>query len=153
VLELYAHRLNAASVQVNRSFGEGTVVRAPEGEMRQVFTNLLSNAFDALPREQGRLDVRTERIDDHVVFTFADNGRGIAQDHMERIFEPFFTTKRDVGNGLGLWVTKTLVEKNLGQIELQSRTGEADHGTTFRLKFPAVTTAPSDATNSVSASD
>jgi signal transduction histidine kinase len=139
VLELYAHKFSGSAIELKRSYAEGALVRAPEGELRQIITNLLSNAIDALPEEQPRIEITIERADRHVVLTFADNGRGIAEAHLERIFEPFFTTKRDVGNGLGLWVTKALVEKNGGVIEVTTSTAEADHGTTFRLTFPVST--------------
>jgi signal transduction histidine kinase len=135
ILELYAHRLASANVEVNRSYAQGAFVRVPEGEIRQVLTNLLSNALDALPPGSGRIDISVQD-GEHVVFTFADNGSGISQEHMPRIFEPFFTTKRDVGNGLGLWVSKTLVEKNEGRIEMTTHTDAEHHGTSFKLVFP-----------------
>jgi two-component system, NtrC family, sensor kinase len=66
----------------------------------------------------------------------ADTGCGISPDHLPRIFEPFFTSKIGVGTGLGLWVSKQLVERNEGSIRVRSRVGQ---GTVFHLKFPQET--------------
>jgi signal transduction histidine kinase len=136
VLELYAHKLASAGVQVNRSYTDGALVRAAEGEIRQVLTNLLSNSIDALSPVGPRIDVGMRSSDQDVVLTFSDNGTGISKEHVSRIFEPFFTTKREVGNGLGLWVTKALVEKNGGTVELETSTDDEKHGTSFTLRFP-----------------
>ncbi len=67
-----------------------------------------------------------------------DEGHGIASQDMENILAPFFTTKKKVGTGLGLWVSKDLVTKNGGTVQVTSSTRSEDHGTTFRLSFPAV---------------
>jgi signal transduction histidine kinase len=142
VLELYARKLASNGVTVNRSYAENAVILAPEGEMRQIATNLLSNAMDALPGKGGQIAATVERMNDSVVFTFSDDGTGIRDSDVERVFEPFFTTKKDVGNGLGLWVTKTLIEKNGGRIEMKTRTDAEHHGTTFRISFPAASTKP-----------
>jgi signal transduction histidine kinase len=68
-----------------------------------------------------------------VTLTVADTGQGIPKQNLQRLFEPFFTTKKDVGTGLGLWVTRELVEKNAGSIRVRSREGE---GTVFRVTLP-----------------
>jgi signal transduction histidine kinase len=65
----------------------------------------------------------------------ADSGDGIAQELKKHLFQPFFTTKTDVGTGLGLWITKGIVEKHGGSIRFKSRTGE-NHGTAFSIFLP-----------------
>jgi len=68
-----------------------------------------------------------------VVLAVADTGSGISPENLKNIFEPFFTSKVGVGTGLGLWVSKELVERNTGNIHVRSRPGQ---GTVFRLSFP-----------------
>jgi signal transduction histidine kinase len=71
-----------------------------------------------------------------VRITFADRGTGIEKHQLTHIFEPFFTTKRDVGTGLGLWVTKELVEKHGGTISVRSSTDQRYQGTVFAIILP-----------------
>jgi signal transduction histidine kinase len=66
----------------------------------------------------------------------ADNGSGIPAEVRGKIFEAFFTTKRDVGTGLGLWVTRNLVEKHGGTLRMRTSTDPAHHGTAFFIFFP-----------------
>ena len=107
-----------------------------DGELRQVFINLISNALDATPAG-GRLRVRTRLSRSWrgaeargVRILIGDTGSGMSAETMRRIFEPFFTTKADVGNGLGLWVARELIEKHGGSIDVWSSTlsGRIGHG-------------------------
>jgi signal transduction histidine kinase len=67
----------------------------------------------------------------------ADTGTGVLPEHRARVFEPFFTTKGEKGTGLGLWVTRDIVEKHGGRLELRTRSG-AIHGTCFRVLLPVL---------------
>jgi signal transduction histidine kinase len=69
--------------------------------------------------------------------TIADSGPGIEPAHRARIFEPFFTTKKEVGTGLGLWVSKGIVERHGGKIRLRSRVRPGRSGTVFSVFLPA----------------
>ena len=86
--------------------------------------------------------IRVHREGDPAVLLLEDNGIGIPAAQLPRIFEAFYSTKDDVGTGIGLWVTKELVEKNGGRISVQS--GDLAHGmkTRFRVEFPAAVPAP-----------
>ena len=68
--------------------------------------------------------------------TILDTGSGISAQHMSSLFQPFFTTKTDVGTGLGLWITRNMVEKHGGVIHVKSRTGTPSHGTAFSIFLP-----------------
>jgi signal transduction histidine kinase len=68
--------------------------------------------------------------------TILDTGSGIAPQHRKNVFQPFFTTKTDVGTGLGLWITRGIVEKHGGRIQVRSRTGPDEHGTAFSIFLP-----------------
>jgi signal transduction histidine kinase len=110
------------------------------GELRQVISNLMLNSLDALG-EGGSITLRasTSRspLDgrSRIRITIADNGQGISATTLPRIFEPFFTTKGSIGNGLGLWICRQILEKHGGSIWVRSRTSEP-HGTTFSLVLP-----------------
>jgi len=104
------------------------------GKLQQVFMNLIMNARDAMPRG-GELTLASEAENSHVRVDVADNGVGIAPDHLKKIFDPFFTTKSTSrGTGLGLAVTYGIIREHSGEIRVESTLGR---GTTFRLELPA----------------
>ncbi len=109
-----------------------TIMLVPD-RMNQVFLNLVLNALDAMP-DGGRLRVSTGCTDDpaRVRVTFADTGQGIAPDALPHIFDPFYTTKSE-GLGLGLYITRNIVEEHGGRIEVESR---LEAGTTFTVWLP-----------------
>jgi PAS domain S-box-containing protein len=134
VLSLYQRKLDARQIRVTRSM-ERVTVEGVAGELRQVVANLLSNALDAMePYGVLAMEVRTHR--DEVRLSISDTGHGIATPLLDRIFEPFFTTKKDVGTGLGLWVSKGIVEKHHGRLEVISSQKDEDHGTAFVMTLP-----------------
>ena len=138
VLDIYGPRLRDKEITVLRSYRSKTGIRAVDGEMRQVASNILANSFDALS-QGGKLHMRlfgpqairgARRM---VRMTIADDGAGIAAENLKRIFEPFFTTKQSIGTGLGLWVTSELVKKHGGRMRLRSRLGK---GTVVTIWLP-----------------
>jgi signal transduction histidine kinase len=108
------------------------VVGSPN-ELREVLTNLLFNAVDAMP-DGGNLSVRTWREGSSVLFSVRDTGTGISEAVRRRLFEPFFTTKGERGNGLGLSVSFGIVRRHGGDITVQSQPGQ---GATFTVRLPA----------------
>jgi signal transduction histidine kinase len=137
VLSLLGRRASVRQIELERDMDTPGTLVAPQGEVRQIVANLLTNAIDAT--EGGRVVIRVRttqgpRTNLNVVsLTVADTGQGIPQQNLQRLFEPFFTTKKDIGTGLGLWVTRQLVEKNGGSIRVRSKEGE---GTVFRVTLP-----------------
>jgi len=137
-LTLYGPKLKNKSVSVERRFRSTMFAHGIEGELRQIISNLVANSIDAV-NEKGVLYVRTSgpttigsrRM---VRLTIADTAAGISPENLKRIFEPFFTTKESIGTGLGLWVTKQLVDKDHGCIRVRSRVGR---GTVFSIWLPA----------------
>jgi len=142
VLEVYRARLEQKNIAVNRAFADDGHLLASRGELQQVLANLIANAIDALPSTEGRLDIAVGTASDTLTIKVTDNGHGIAEQDLGRVFEPFFSTKKEVGTGLGLWVSRDLVRKNGGTIEVMSSTREQDHGTIFRISFPVAATQP-----------
>jgi len=141
VLAIYATKLAHRRITVQTELDSACEISAFPGELRQVFSNLIANAADAMP-EGGRLQVRLRLATDHRLgttgarVTIADNGSGIAPATLQHIYEPFFTTKEEVGTGLGLWVTKGIVDKHEGLLRVRSSTGRERHGTVFTLFLP-----------------
>jgi CheY-like chemotaxis protein len=113
--------------------GEAVPVAGHPEELREVFTNLVSNALDAMPTG-GSFRVRARTHDDTVVISVEDTGCGMSEDTRRRIFEPFFTTKGPRGNGLGLAVTWGIIQRHQGTIDVASAIGE---GTRFTISLPA----------------
>jgi signal transduction histidine kinase len=145
VLEVYRARLEQKNITVSCSFAQDGHLLASRGELQQVLANLIANAVDALPSQGGHLDVTVGTVGNALTIEVTDDGHGIAEADLARVFEPFFSTKKEVGTGLGLWVSLDLVRKNGGAIEVMSSTRDQDHGTTFRISFPAAASQPAHA--------
>jgi PAS domain S-box-containing protein len=136
VSAMYRPRLQAAKIELEKHYEiEGEVTIYPS-ELRQVFTNLITNAIDAIG-QKGRLSLTIERAaEDQIAVRVRDTGSGISQENLKLIFEPFFSTKGEQGTGIGLWVIKGIVEKLRGSIQVETTTvGET--GTTFSIFLPA----------------
>jgi PAS domain S-box-containing protein len=141
VLALYTGRLLVRSISAELRVTPAPRICCLEGEIRQVINNLVRNAADAM-NEGGRLLVRLhpERArngDPGARFTVADTGEGISHRILEHLFEPFQTTKELTGTGLGLWVSKGIVDKHGGLIRVRSWRGDRRHGTVFSVWLPA----------------
>jgi len=140
VIELYAAGAQNKGVRVETQLETEAPIRAFPGEMRQVFSNLIVNAVDAVQRG-GLVKIRVKHGRDWkrnalgIRVLVADNGPGIPDTIRGHIFEPFFTTKGDRGTGIGLWVSEGVVHKQGGSIRLKSST-KATHGTTFSVFLP-----------------
>ena len=136
VLSLFSPKLESAGIGVEKRYAEIEPISGVSGEIRQIVTNLLSNSVDALVG-RGKIYLRiapfTKAGSRFVRLTIADTGAGIPSERLSRVFEPFFTTKETVGTGLGLWVTKELVQKHEGAIRVRSRPGR---GTVFCVILP-----------------
>ena len=106
-------------------------------QMRRVVYNLVVNAMQATPRNEGKVTLRASTSDDAATITVVDNGFGIPAEQLSMIFEPYFTTKKD-GTGLGLAIVKRVVEEHSGSISVESEVGI---GTKFALRLPLKTVA------------
>lgn len=138
VLRLYSSRLKNKNIAVERAFGDCPPIYGVAGELKQVIANLIANAADAVSHG-GAIKVRLECVEDGAAsmahIEIEDDGPGIASENIDRIFEPFFTTKEDVGTGLGLWITKEIVDRHGGSIFVQTRQS-ASSGASFAILLP-----------------
>ena len=140
VIDLLQAKIISTQVTVQKECDDLLEITASFGELRQVISNLMLNSLDALG-EGGRVTLRASISQDplngsaRIRITLADSGQGIDATVLPRIFEPFFTTKGSIGNGLGLWVCKQIIEKHSGTIKVRSRIS-AGHGSTFSMVLP-----------------
>lgn len=102
------------------------------GQFQQVFYNLIRNASQAIPGDEGRITIRTRANDFEHTISIEDNGTGISPEHMGAIFEPYRTTKSS-GSGLGLLIVRRIVREHGGEIAIES---EEDHGTRVLIHLP-----------------
>ncbi|HET9742502.1 MAG TPA: PAS domain S-box protein [Terriglobales bacterium] len=141
LLLLYSSKLLRRKITVKKDYRNHAVIKGFAGEIRQVFANIIGNSIDAM-QQGGALTVRSSRTRNWrgegwgVRLSIADTGTGISSEHLKKIFEPFYTTKKEVGTGLGLWVTKTIVERHGGRIKVCSRTEEGHSGSVFSVFLP-----------------
>jgi two-component system, NtrC family, sensor kinase len=133
-LELYKSRFANKRIDIQLKLDEDVHIHGVKGEIRQVISNLLINAVEAM-ESQGRIDIHVYAQGEEAVLSISDTGPGIQEELVQKIFEPFFTTKQGTGTGLGLWITRTIIEKHGGRIEVSTRRGERDHGTSFEIRF------------------
>ncbi len=135
-LESFHRQVEQAHVHIERHYNTEAMIEVTPGEIRQVFTNLISNAIDAMPHG-GSLDLEVFSDGQDVKLIFSDSGTGIAPEKLDEIFEPFVTTKGEKGLGIGLWISRNIVEKLGGSIHVRSSTSGAEHGTHFTICLPA----------------
>lgn len=141
VLALYEGRTRAFNIEVVKDYGKISAILAYDGEIRQVLANFIGNAIDAMQTTGGRLVLRTNQTCHWksgrvgVVITVSDTGIGMDHTTLSHIYEPFFSTKGTTGTGLGLWVSREIMEKHQGVVRVRSCQGKRS-GTTFRIFLP-----------------
>jgi PAS domain S-box-containing protein len=136
VLALFKGEIEASNVNLETELEQGCETTGVKTQIQQVMVNLLSNAVHAL-RDRAvsdrNLEVKLDRVGDgQAEISVRDNGMGISPDRLPRIFEPFFSTKTD-GLGMGLAITRSIVESHGGEIAVQT---QVTGGTTFRVLLP-----------------
>jgi signal transduction histidine kinase len=139
ILLLMERRLSDLGVAVSTDMPKPVSVAAFPAELRQVFTNLITNAAEAAdpggevkiritPQTAG-VDAAGQKLQAGATVTITDNGAGVPEDVRPHLFQPFFTTKGERGTGLGLWVSRGIINKHGGTISLNSDTSQDAHGT------------------------
>jgi len=143
VLQLYMRKLQQNRITIEKHTQEDLGILGFPGELRQLFSNLILNAMEAMKDGGGRLRIRVVRTHEWsgerregVRVTVADTGSGISDLSLPHIFEPFFTTKKETGTGLGLWLAYGIVQKHSGWMRVASRTAPGSSGTVFMVFLP-----------------
>ena len=153
VLRLYSARLISRKIVLKVKLEPTVDAMLFESDLRQVLNNLIRNAYDAMP-EGGILHLRLRKGcspatgEDGVRLTVADTGTGFLPKMREHLYEPFHTSKEVTGTGLGLWISKGIMDKHAGSIRMRSRFEDGStlsHGTVFSLWLPLVQGKPQEA--------
>lgn len=151
VLTLQESAMRSSGIQVKKDYCPGCVVKGFPAELRQVFLNLIGNAVQAMP-EGGTLSVNVREATDWTrrplrgtAVSILDTGAGIKPEDAEKIFQPFFSTKSTKGTGLGLWISKGIVQKYDGRISFRSHRRGESSATCFRVFFPKTSAASASA--------
>jgi PAS domain S-box-containing protein len=142
VLSVLKGRLVNSNIAVEKRDRARSPVKCFEGEIRQVLSNLVTNAIDAMQSRGGRLLLRcrqathwkTDRAG--ITLTVADTGCGMDRQTLQKLFEAFFTTKDIGGTGLGLWISRDIVARHHGELRVRSSQREFHCGTVFTLFLP-----------------
>lgn len=142
VLGLHARRIGDKSLRVVRQYETYESITVFPGEMRQVLSNLISNAIEATPN-RGRIVIRIRHAHQWsgqatrgLRLSIGDNGAGIPAETRAHLGEPFFTTKGQSGTGLGLWVTRSILGRYGGSLRVRSSVGPERHGSVFTVFLP-----------------
>jgi signal transduction histidine kinase len=135
ICEMFRAQAQSHRISVSRVGSAATYVKSYPSELRQVFTNLISNAIDAMP-QGGQLQLGVSENQNCVTINIEDSGAGIAAEHLHRLFDPFFTTKAEKGTGLGLWITKQICERLGANIGAANR--RDSQGACFTLTLKSV---------------
>jgi signal transduction histidine kinase len=142
--------LDTSQLTIERTYAGDTLVMALPDQLKQAFSNIMTNALHAM-KNQGTLRLSTTVGEKTVVATIADTGPGIPKNHLSKIFDPFFTTKgQGEGSGLGLTVARRIIRKFGGDIRLESVEGA---GTSCMITLPLMAPASSSKEASWTASE
>ncbi len=141
-LSIFQNRITNSGVTLVEDIRSTQSVVCLEGEIRQVVSNLIGNALDAMTSGRRILTIRTREACNWstgqrgVVITVADVGSGMKSETIKRLFNAFFTTKGETGTGLGLWVSKEIVDRHHGTLRVRSSQSPLHEGTVFTLFLP-----------------
>lgn len=144
VASVYERKLHYKKITLEKQTTEGLRIVARQGDLKQVLSNLLTNAIDAIG-ERGRIALRAREATAWqtgtrgIRITVADNGVGMSPEVQAEAFVPFFTTKSEIGTGIGLWVTRNLIERHGGFIRCRSAKAPVP-GTVMDIFLPLVST-------------
>ncbi len=134
VLRLTEYLISKNGIQVVKKFEKIPHMLLDQNKIEQVFLNIILNAIQAMDGQERILTIETAMKNNNCLISFSDTGPGIPSEIMEKIFDPFFTTKPvGQGTGLGLSVSKAIIEQHNGKIYVSS----SDKGTTFTVELPS----------------
>ncbi|HJV46031.1 MAG TPA: ATP-binding protein [Bacillota bacterium] len=131
VVTLFEGQANLYNIRIKIEFNSDLPLIYCHGSLQQAFINILKNAIEAMPHG-GEVLIKIIKIDTGIQISFTDQGYGISQNQLEKIFQPFFTTK-ETGTGLGLMVSKRIIQNHNGKMRIESKIG---NGTTVEIVLP-----------------
>jgi two-component system, NtrC family, sensor kinase len=141
VVDLQERALTSSRIRLSKRYMAAPVVHGFPVELRQVFLNLIGNAVQAMPTG-GTLGIHLREVSDWsrgrkgTAISILDTGIGIQPDDLKRLFQPFFSTKSTKGTGLGLWISKGIIQKYDGTLTCRTFRGRTGNVTCFRVFLP-----------------
>ncbi|MFC1770209.1 ATP-binding protein [Nitrospirota bacterium] len=135
LIELVHIHTRKSSITINTKFGDDNEITGDENQLKQVFLNIMNNAFHVMEEEEGILDISTSADSEMVHVRIENTGASVPENILNRIFEPFFSTKREEGTGLGLSVSYRIIKSHEGNINVDSPIKD-DRGTAFTISLP-----------------
>ena len=129
---LFKKETETKNIKLNISPENHPLIQTDERLLEQVFINLIRNAIDAADKPNPVIDIKTVLNEGMLSITIADNGCGIKPENLESVFMPFFTTKK-AGNGIGLFISRKIIQSLRGTLTLQSKKGQ---GSVFSILIP-----------------
>jgi PAS domain S-box-containing protein len=143
LISVFSYKTRDRAIDIRSEIRQDPEIYAVPGEIRQLVANLLSNSIDAVG-QTGKIRIRVSGSSSFigtrkpgVKLTIADSGPGIPSQARSNVFEPFFTTKKEIGTGLGLWISRNIVEKHHGWIRVKTSTVPGRSWTAFSVFLPA----------------
>ena len=133
-LSLLDHEIKKGRIEIKKEMTPHLpLIEVDKDQIHQVLINIILNAIQAM-NEGGDLKIGGSVLDDRLVLTVSDTGKGITEEIIPKVFDPFFTTKGEgKGTGLGLWISQGIIERHGGTIQLTSQEG---YGTTVEIQLP-----------------
>ena len=133
-LRIHQRSIESKKIHLVKRLPQDLVVKMHSDQILHAFSNFILNALEALP-ESGTLSLRLRKRPTGVDFIVADNGTGIAPEHHHRLFEPFFSTKKGIGNGLGMAISRRIVEDHRGKVKMRTNVRPGRSGTAIKISF------------------
>jgi signal transduction histidine kinase len=134
-IRIHQRTIDGKNIHLVKKVPSELMAEMHSGEILQVLSNLIVNALDARPH-QGTLHLRLCQKQGQLHIVIADNGHGIPAENCKGIFEPYFTTKEEHGTGLGLSLSKKIIERHGGNIAMRSSIRAGKNGTMFKISIP-----------------
>lgn len=135
-LRIHQRMSDTKKIHLVKDLPAGMIASVQAPHILQAVSSLIVNAIEALPHA-GTLSLRLRKRQDGVHILIVDNGHGIAAEHMDKIYEPFFSTRAGEGRGLGLSLSRKIIEDHNGRIHLRSSVRVGQSGTAFKIFLPA----------------
>ena len=134
-LRIHQQTIEAKRIHLVRKLPQDLVANIQGSRILQVLSNFIANSLDAMP-EEGQLTICVKKCSGCVELVVADNGYGIPPDAVQKLFRPFFTTKESSGNGLGLSLSRRIVEEHEGKLFVRSSVRPGRTGSVFKIRLP-----------------
>lgn len=136
ILSIASSNIESKNITLITKFEQDCFIKVNENELMQVVLNILNNAIDALlhkPKNERKIILETRRKNDNISILIEDNAGGIEEQLLQKIFEKYFTTKNSFGSGLGLYISKQIIDQNLNGV---LKAYNVENGACFEIELP-----------------